>query len=346
MVKNPLFSLVLVITACGACTTPTFDSTQSFSPSPPIETATPPPTPNRGVTYTADPTATRPTATEVECPRTHFLIDGLCLSYEEWLASRPRSMDAYGFEYDPGSRPRIPPSFSLCLSLWPGRGLPLTTIVGEPTFITRSAPEPQFSAEENLQAVDCLQEGGSDLLCQGDSPLHDFACESLLKSRGVYAAIGPLKGLIATCGYSPPSLEESTEDYLYRVGAAFKQDIAYLFLVDGQVQLIKTPAQLQELFAPIDSDAEAINYAQLATGLVASYHLIPQPEYLYFYDPIDATRAEPTATGYRLFLFHFPSCGCEPWVNSEVELLVDRDGTITWVGARPWSMTIGFSCAD
>lgn len=255
-------------------------------------------------------------------------------------------MDAYGFEYDPGSKPRIPPSFSLCLSLWPDRGLPLATIEGRPTFIERSAPEPQFSEDENLRKVACMAGDGSDLQCQGESPLHGFACESLRKSRGVYADIGPVKGLIARCGYSPPSLEEPHEDYLYRVGAAFKQDIAYLFFVDGALQLIKTPAQLQELFTPINSPAEAINYAQLATGLVASYGLAPQPEYLYFYDPIDATRTEQTAAGYRLFLFHFPGCGCEPWVNSEVELLVDRDGTITWVGARPWSMTIGFSCAD
>lgn len=64
------------------------------------------------------------------------------------------------------------------------------------------------------------------------------------------------------------------------------------------------------------------------------------------YDPIDATRVEPAADGYRLYLFQFPSCGCEPWINSEVKLFVDHDGTITWVSARPWSMTIGFSCAD
>jgi hypothetical protein len=224
--------------------------------------------------------------------------------------------------------------------------LPLTTIEGEPTFIARAEPEPRYSAEENLGKVACTQGDGSDLQCQEGSPLHDFNCESLLKSRGVYSDIGPVKGLIARCGYSPPSLEEPQEDYLYRTGAAFKQDIAYLFFVDGALQVIKTPDQLKELFAPINSPAEAINYAQLATGLVASYRLAPQPEYLYFYDPVDATRTEPTDNGYRLFLYHFPGCGCEPWVNSEVELLVDRDGAITWVGARPWSMTIGFSCAD
>ena len=283
---------------------------------------------------------------EAECPRTHLLVDGRCLSYEEWLASRPRTMDAYGFEYDPSSKPSLPPSLSLCLSIWPGKGLPLSTIEGEPTFKARSAPEPQFSAGENLRQVACMQGDGLDIRCQGDSPLHNFDCESLLTSRGVYSDVGPVQGLIASCGYSPPSWEEPSEDYIYRVGAAFKQDIAYFFFVDGVLQLIRTPAQLRELFAPINSPAEAINYAQLATGLTATYRLTPQPEYLYFYDPIDVTRVEPGTTGYHLFLYHFQDCGCEPWVNSEVELSVDRDGTITWVGARPWSMTIGFSCAD
>ena len=346
MVKKLFFPLGLGIAVCCACVAVPFDSTQSVSPSPAAETATLPSTPNREPPHSVTPPATGPVTTEADCPRTHMLIGGRCLSYDEWLASRPRNMEAYGLEYEPDSNPNLPPSFSLCLSIWPGRGLPLTTIEGTPTFVARSAPEFQFSAEENLREVACSQGEGSDIQCQGDSPLSVFACDFLLGTRGVYSDIGPVQGLIAACGVSPENWEEPPEAYLYRVGAAFRRDIAYIFLVDGGLQLVRTPAQLKELFAPIDSPAEAINYAQLATGLLASYRLAPQPEYLYFYDPVDATRTEPTARGFRLFLFHSQDCGCEPWVNSEVELLVDRDGTITWVGARPWSMTIGFSCAD
>jgi hypothetical protein len=200
MVKNFFCPLVLLIAVCGACTSAPIDPTESYSSSPPIETATPPPTPTQAAKYTAAPRSTRPAATEVECPRTHFLIDGQCLSYEEWLASRPRTMDAYGFEYDPNSKPRLPPSFSLCLSIWPGKELPLTTIEGEPVFVVRPTPAPQFSAEENLRKVACIQGEGSDLQCQVDSPLHDFGCDSLWINRGVYSDIGPVKGLTARCG--------------------------------------------------------------------------------------------------------------------------------------------------
>jgi hypothetical protein len=345
MVNRLFFPLSFGIVLCGACSVVPFDSTASFSSNPLLETTTLPAA-VQGPTYPVAPAATRTSTTEAGCPRTHLLIDGQCMSYEDWLAGRPRSMEAYGFEYDPSTKPELPSNFSLCLSIWPGNRLPLKTIEGEPAFLSRPAPEAEFSAESNLRKVGCTREGGSDLQCQVDSPLHDFACESLSESGGVYTDIGPIQGLVAECGYSSPSWDEPPEDYLYRVGAAFRRDIAYLFFVDGSLKLIKTPAQLKELFVPIDSPAEAVNYAQLATGLPASYRLTPQPEYLYFYDPIDATRVEPTTTGYRVFLFHFPGCGCEPWVNSEVELLVDGDGAISWAGARPWSMTIGFSCAD
>jgi len=338
--------LALGIYVCGACTPAPIDSTEAPASRPPLETVTSLPTPHPGGTGPATSTATSSETAQTDCPRTHLPIDGRCLSYEEWLASRPRTMEAYGFEQDPSAQPELPPTFSLCLSVWPGMGLPLATIEGQPTIASRPAPEPPFSSEENLRRVACTQANGSDLQCQEDSPLHDFACESVHRSIGVYSDIGPVRGLVASCGYSPPDWDEPPEDYLYRMGAASRHDVAHFFLVDGVLRLIKEPAQLKKLFAPIKSAAEAINYAQLATGLVASYRLAPRPEYLYFYDPIDATRAEPTAEGYRLFLFHFQSCACEPWVNSEVELLVERDGTITWVGARPWSMTIGFSCAD
>lgn len=351
--KRIVVLLLLILTASTACTAVPVAPTQTLTPTPPMRSPAPSPTPYREGT---DPASMKTATVEailaaeatkrVACPPHSLVIDGECLSYDEWLARRPRSMEAYGLEYDPSTKPRLPIRYSLCELIWPGMGLPLATIDGEPAFVARPTPDPLFSADTNLREVGCTERSAWDLECQEASPLLDFPCESLLPERGTYTDSGPVHGLVARCGYPPPSIEEAPEDYLYRVGSAFKQDIAHLFLIDGSLRLIKTPAQLRELYSPITNAADAVNYAQLATGLEASYRQTPQREFLYFYDPIDATRVETTANGYRMFLFHYTTCMCEPWVNSEVELQVDRDGTITWVGARPWSMTIGFSCAD
>jgi hypothetical protein len=267
-------------------------------------------------------------------------------AYDEWLATRPRHMEAYGFEYDPSAEPVLPVFDSVCMPIWRGMTLPLRSIGGEPFFFARPTPEAVFSTEKNLIMLGCMDGESSDLYCRVDSSLLDYDCETLFNVPGVYADTGPVQGLTAICGSSPASRDEPRDAYLYRTGAAFMQDIAYFFLVDNSLRLIKTPSDLMELFTPIKSPEEAVNYAQLVTGLVAEYQLVPQPEYIYFYDPVDATRVETTTEGYRVFLFHYPGCGCEPWVNSEVELLVNRDGKITWLGAKPWSMTIGLSCAD
>jgi hypothetical protein len=267
-------------------------------------------------------------------------------AYAEWLATRPRYMEAYGFEYDPSTEPVLPVLDSLCMPIWYARTLPLRSIAGEPSFVARPMPDAVFSTEKNLIMLGCMEGENLDLYCRVRSRLLDYDCQTLYKVPGVYADTGPVQGLIALCGSSPASQDEPREAYLYRTGAAFLQNIAYFFLVDRSLRLIGTPAELRDLFAPIQSPEEAVNYAQLMTGLDAVYQLVPEPEYIYFYDPVDATRVENTTEGYRVFLFHSPGCGCEPWINSEVELLVNRDGSVTWLGAKPWSMTIGQSCAD
>jgi hypothetical protein len=110
--------------------------------------------------------------------------------------------------------------------------------------------------------------------------------------------------------------------------------------------LLSTADSLKALFAPIESREEAVAYAQLMTGLIAQFTVDDDPNLLYFQDPIEGTQITEIDGEYRMNLFHFVSCFCEPWVNSEVEILVGQSGDVTWLGAIPISMTTGFSCAD
>jgi hypothetical protein len=293
--------------------------------------------PENTATRTPGPTATLEPASTSE-PGTEW-------DYEAWLASRPRNMEAYGLHYDPEAKPILPPHSSVGMPIWQ-YGMPLQLIEGEPTFTARPTPENVFSPYANLVLFGCTEGNHLDLYCRIDSALLELDCESLYRLKGVYADIGPVQGLIGRCTYPPPDEDEPREDYFYRTGCAFRSDVGYLFYLDRELRLVKTQAELKELFVPIETVDEAINYAQLMTGLVAEYQLQSAPELLYFNDPIDATRVNLTPEGYRVYLFHYMTCLCEPWINSEVELLVTREGDIEWLGARPWSMTIGFSCAD
>ena len=310
------------------------------------ETQRPPAIARSTSTPTPQPATTTAPPTRIQDPTAVPTSGSENQAYDEWLATRPRYMEAYGFKFDPSTEPVLPVLDSLCMPIWYGGTLPLRSIGGEPSFVARPTPEAVFSTEKNLIMLGCMEGEDSDLYCRVNSSLLDYHCQTLYKVPGVYADTGPVQGLIALCGSFPASPDEPREAYLYRTGAAFLQDISYFFLVDQSLRLIGTPAELRDSFTPIQSPEEAVNYAQLMTGLDAVYQLVPEPEYIYFYDPVDATRVETTTEGYRVFLFHYPGCGCEPWINSEVELLVNRDGSITWLGAKPWSMTIGQSCAD
>jgi len=265
--------------------------------------------------------------------------------YQTWLAGRPRNMEAYGMHYDPDAVPTLPPSSSVNMPIWQ-YDMPLQVIEGEPVFLSRTPPASIYSPYANLTLFGCIEGEHWDIYCKIGSELLAYDCKSLYRLSGTFADVGPVQGLVGRCSYPPPDENEPREDYLYRVGCAFRSDIAYIFFLDRELRLVKTPDELRELFVPLTSPEEAVNYAQLMTGLMADYQLQPQPEYLYFYDPVDATRVELAADGYHVFLFHYRTCLCEPWTNSEVELLVTREGEVTWLGARPWSMTIGFSCAD
>jgi len=320
-----------VLAACGEGT----QVAQTASPGP-TASATPAATRSVITTPVVSPIPSS-TATEAALPWE--------MEYKAWLATRPRDMESYGLHYEPQAQPTLPPHSSVNMPIWL-YGMPLQVLEGEPEFSARPTPDLVFSSYANLTLFHCREGDSLDIYCRIGSELLDTGCEYLYRLNGVYADLGPVKGLIARCSYPPPAEEEPREAYFYRTGCAFRNDVAYLFYLDRELRIVRTQDELKALFVPINSPLEALSYAQLVTGLVAEYRLQPEPEYLYFYDPVDATRVELRGDGYHVFLFHYQTCFCEPWINSEVEVLVTEVGDITWLGARPWSMTIGFSCAD
>ena len=164
--------------------------------------------------------------------------------------------------------------------------------------------------------------------------------------KKIFPNSGPDHELVGTC-YSVYSNEDQPRDeYLYRAGCAFRRNVSFIFKVGGDYVQIRTAEELKIFFGSIDSPKEALVYALLMTGLRAQYALDYHHDLLYFQDTILGTQVIETDEGYSLNLFHFQGCLCEPWVNSEVSLLVGRSGELTWVGAVPVSMTTGFSCTD
>jgi len=121
---------------------------------------------------------------------------------------------------------------------------------------------------------------------------------------------------------------------------------SHIIMVGDEYVRISSPQELKDFFEVIESPAEALNYAELRTGLIAQFEHEYDPDLLYFTDTITGTQVTLTEDGYRMNLFHYEYCSCEPYINSEVDILVSDDGEVSWLKARPISMTIGFGCTD
>jgi hypothetical protein len=262
-----------------------------------------------------------------------------------WLAPRPREMEAYGFVYDPQATPRIPPGSSRSFPIW-GTELPARPIDGEPLLISSQPPASLSDPRPLLREAECQVDAYGSVTCPPGSPLAALGCESIGLPSDATPELGAERTPLGICYAVPPDEEQPAPDYLYRAGCAFRRNAAPIFKTADGYALLRTLGELRDFFAPIESPQEALTYAQLATGLQARFSFEPDPSLLYFQDILQGTQVDPVEDGYRINLFHFQTCFCEPWVNSQVALLVETSGEVTWLGALPLSMTTGFSCAD
>lgn len=246
--------------------------------------------------------------------------------------------------FDPAATPRLPPFSSVDMPIWDQR-LPLQVLDHTPRFVRtlplRSPPD----LSPALVRAGCSEQYGQ-LQCSSDSPLMDFGCEWLSLPDGTYPSLPDNQQVIAICLKTPVDENENRDNYLYRTGCAFRRDAGLIIDENGVYSILTTPAQVKDFLLPIDSPEKALTAFEMLTGLSATYAFEADTMLLYFMDPLEGTRIVEQNGGYRVNLFQYAHCLCEPWVNSMVELQMDRQANITWLNALPISMTVGFSCAD
>jgi hypothetical protein len=254
-------------------------------------------------------------------------------------------MEDHGIEYDANATPIMPPQGSVSMAMWWDK-VPARTIDGEPRMATTTPPAALADPVRLLEELGCTVKNYGQAFCPEDSPLMAFGCEEIYRPNGTYPELGEDKKLVATCLIRPPNKELPTENDLFQLGCAFRANVSHIFKVGDEYMQISSPQELKDFFGVIESPAEALNFAELRTGLVAQFEHEYDPNILYFMDTITGTTVTKTEEGYRMNLFHYEYCSCEPYINSEVEILVSEVGEVSWLSALPISMTIGFSCTD
>jgi hypothetical protein len=123
--------------------------------------------------------------------------------------------------------------------------------------------------------------------------------------------------------------------------------VGHIFKVDDNYVLVNSAAEMQGMFAPIDSPEEALSYTQLLTGLRAEYEFKPRfGKQMFLQEVVQDTHVTDLGHGYFVHLYHSPTLGCGPYITSQVDVIVDRDGTITWMGATPVYVDLHMMCLD
>lgn len=317
-----LLAAALIIAACGQAT-PTVIPTKTTAPT----------TKATSLPETAAPVSplptTNPTSTASPAPsQTPF----------------PRTLDFYFLEYNPLATADIPIHKSIGSHIWDDE-IPAMPIDGTPQFINHVPPAGVTPLETDLLVQAGCEVKGYYAECGPASPLQQFACSNIYTMEILFQQQADL-ALMGMCSRRTQDDEITSGDGIILSGCAFREKIGYLFQSGSAVLLVDNQEELRKRFAPIESASEAVSYAQLATGLKAQYDLAYEPDLLYLQTQIEDTRSEPADGGYRVNLYHRPSCSCEPYVFSVIILQIQRDGTIDWVHAEPFALTTGYSCAD
>jgi hypothetical protein len=169
--------------------------------------------------------------------------------------------------------------------------------------------------------------------CEEDSPLTALGCDRIQAPSDLLGGLEPALP-IAQCLVEPfrhPDQPDSTDaegEYIYRTGGLMPVYVRYVIIQDGQFRLIKSEEQFGEVFAPVESENEALSYALALRNMSAYYGIELNPEYEYFVDELEDTYVERSPDGYLVHLYFYQFFGCGPHLTYAIDLRITDQGMI------------------
>ena len=166
----------------------------------------------------------------------------------------------------------------------------------------------------------------SDGICDPQSKLGALGCDQIRTPGDLLGGLQPFYPmricLTGKPGATPPA------QFIYKEGCLLAKFVRYVIYKDGQYRLIQSVADLQEIYAPIQSETEALSYALAATGLGVRYGLQAERGLRYFVDDLQDTFVRQTEQGYMARLYDYKLCGCGPHPTFAVDILITTDGQL------------------
>jgi hypothetical protein len=210
----------------------------------------------------------------------------------------------------------------------------MPALTSNPIVAIKNHPRPGLTLDfSSFDDVGCPPDGSGLRYCEEDSPLSALGCDRIQEPSDLLGGLEPALP-IAECLFEPfrhPDQPESIDaegEYIFRTGGLMPVYVRYVIIREGQFQLIKSEEQFREVFAPVETENEALSYALALRNISAYYDIEPNPEYEYFVDELEDTHVERSSEGFLVHLYQYQFFGCGPHYTYAIDLQVKDDGEI------------------
>ena len=225
---------------------------------------------------------------------------------------------------------------------------------GDEGMEVTSVPTPRTTGAESLEIINhpkpdlsvniqpfvdagCSGENLYVMECTADSPIRALGCD-FLSINALSGGLDP-SNAVATCSRREVSGEPPNPSFFNMTGCLMPVYQADVISVNGEFRLLSGPDDLQAYFAPVESENEALSYAQLVTGLNAVYgrEAVQGSSYVFRVDRLEDTHVVKTDEGYLVNLFSGPEplCGCGTHTFYQRDVLVRPDGQVEIIASTP-----------
>lgn len=166
----------------------------------------------------------------------------------------------------------------------------------------------------------------------------DLSCDYVSRPSNSIGSIIPLYPLIQIGIIGRDSDErqiiESEGYFSVWVGMAGAYYRRYAVFKDGTWHVLKNMNDLKNMFAPIETKAEALSYAILATCYYPRYDLSYDSDYTYYTNVIEETYVTENDTTYTVVLFDDTISGCESPYLDRIRIRVGFNGDVSIIDSK------------
>jgi hypothetical protein len=198
------------------------------------------------------------------------------------------------------------------------------TLIVTPTEIV-GYPRPELTIDDKILVdLNCrFLESGRARYC---SVLNDTSLSKLPRCSSIYTPDALLGGLRPA--YPLAECFTGGGKYVHQSGCNISGGTAFVIERKGRYEMIDSLPKLKSVYAPIETENEALSYAIAATGYSALYGTEVLSKTEYYVERLENTHVVIQGNDDIVRLYDYALCGCGQHETHAVDVAVSRQGDI------------------